>query len=149
MRSPNVGLLSFDMPHLSSMAIFARNPISSSLSSMGRKVLLRPDDNPKAALLEGESSFEVPKGFLAVYVGEHMKRYVMPTEYLCRPAFKELMERAAEVFGYEHEGGLRIPCDEEAFEETLKVMEQMRKDVKQEKKERKKKKERSVSMKLY
>ena len=99
------------------------------------------DDHPKAALLEAEPA--VPKGFLAVYVGEGMRRFVIPTTYLCMPAFRELMESAAEMFGYEHEGGLRIPCEEEDFKVTLHALEREKKEnekKKQEKKESRRKK---------
>lgn len=61
----------------------------------------------------------VPKGFLAVYVGPDQRRYVIPTSYLSLPEFEVLMERAAEEFDFQHDGGLRIPCDEEDFEEVL------------------------------
>uniref|UniRef100_A0A5B7C2W3 Putative SAUR-like auxin-responsive protein family n=1 Tax=Davidia involucrata TaxID=16924 RepID=A0A5B7C2W3_DAVIN len=62
---------------------------------------------------------QVPRGFLAVYVGPELRRFVIPTRYLSMPDFKVLMERVAEEFGYEQEGGLRIPCEEEDFQDVL------------------------------
>ncbi|XP_059639098.1 auxin-responsive protein SAUR71-like [Cornus florida] len=62
---------------------------------------------------------QVPKGSLAVYVGPELRRFVIPATYLSMPDFQELMEKVAEEFGYEQEGGLRIPCEEEDFEEIL------------------------------
>ncbi|KAF3681934.1 Auxin-induced protein 15A [Capsicum annuum] len=60
----------------------------------------------------------VPKGHLAVYVGEtdKKKRYVVPIAYLNHTSFQELLKKAEEEFGFQHPmGGLTIPCNEEAF----------------------------------
>ncbi|CAH8344999.1 unnamed protein product [Eruca vesicaria subsp. sativa] len=63
------------------------------------------------------SSLDVPKGYLAVYVGERkMKRFVVPITYLNEPSFQDLLRRAEEEYGFDHPmGGLTIPCSEEAF----------------------------------
>ncbi|KAJ8767209.1 hypothetical protein K2173_013606 [Erythroxylum novogranatense] len=60
---------------------------------------------------------DVPKGFLAVFVGEtEKKRFVVPVSYLNHPAFQDLLRRAEEEFGFDHPvGGLTIPCSEEIF----------------------------------
>ncbi|XP_019087231.1 PREDICTED: auxin-induced protein 15A-like [Camelina sativa] len=61
----------------------------------------------------------VPKGHVAVYVGEEMenkKRFVVPISYLNHPSFQGLLSRAEEEFGFNHPiGGLTIPCREETF----------------------------------
>ena len=64
---------------------------------------------------------EVPRGYLAVYVGESQKkRFVIPIVYLNRPSFQELLNQAEEEFGYNHPmGGLTIPCREDAFLELI------------------------------
>ncbi|RDX77193.1 hypothetical protein CR513_42720, partial [Mucuna pruriens] len=60
---------------------------------------------------------EVPKGYLAVYVGERMKRFVIPISYLVHPSFQDLLSQAEEEFGYDHPmGGLTIPCSEDVFQ---------------------------------
>ncbi|KFK30478.1 hypothetical protein AALP_AA7G266000 [Arabis alpina] len=63
------------------------------------------------------SSLDVPKGYLAVYVGERkMKRFVVPITYLNQPSFQDLLRKAEEEFGFVHPmGGLTIPCSEEIF----------------------------------
>jgi SAUR family protein len=59
---------------------------------------------------------DVPKGYLSVYVGEEMKRFVIPISYLKKSSFQELLNQAEEQFGYDHPtGGLTIPCREEVF----------------------------------
>ncbi|KAI9128167.1 hypothetical protein K1719_001160 [Acacia pycnantha] len=63
---------------------------------------------------------DVPKGCLAVYVGERLKRFVIPISYLNQPSFQELLSQAEEEFGYDHPmGGLTIPCPEESFENII------------------------------
>ncbi|KAK7258006.1 hypothetical protein RIF29_32382 [Crotalaria pallida] len=59
---------------------------------------------------------DVPKGYVAVYVGESMKRYVIPISYLNQSSFQDLLRQAEEEFGYDHPmGGLTIPCGEDVF----------------------------------
>jgi SAUR family protein len=62
-------------------------------------------------------SKSVPKGHIAVYVGEYQKkRFVVPISYLNEPAFQALLSKAEEEFGFNHPmGGLTIPCREEIF----------------------------------
>ncbi|XP_027354816.1 uncharacterized protein LOC113864840 [Abrus precatorius] len=71
----------------------------------------------RASLTKAASkAVEVPKGYLAVYVGEKMKRFVIPISYLNQPLFQELLSQVEEEFGYDHPmGGLTIPCIEETF----------------------------------
>ena len=62
-------------------------------------------------------SVEVRKGYVAVYVGEEQKRFVIPISYLNQPSFQDLLSQAEEEFGYDHPmGGLTIPCTEEVFQ---------------------------------
>ncbi|KAI9123482.1 hypothetical protein K1719_004782 [Acacia pycnantha] len=59
---------------------------------------------------------QVPKGYLAVYVGEQFKRFVIPMSYLNQPSFQDLLDKAEEEFGYNHPiGGLTIPCTEDVL----------------------------------
>ena len=73
----------------------------------------------RASFAENQASskaVEVPKGYLAVYVGERMKRFVIPISYLTQSSFQDLLSRAEEEFGYDHPmGGLTIPCQEDVF----------------------------------
>ncbi|KAL5713496.1 hypothetical protein ACHQM5_015565 [Ranunculus cassubicifolius] len=59
----------------------------------------------------------VPKGHIAVYVGEiQKKRFVVPLSYLNHSSFQDLLNQAEEEYGFSHPmGGLTIPCDEDIF----------------------------------
>ncbi|KAL2254820.1 auxin-induced protein 15A-like [Sesamum indicum] len=61
----------------------------------------------------------VPKGHLAVYVGENaskINRFVVPISYLKHPLFQDLLRSSEEEYGFDHPmGGLTIPCTENAF----------------------------------
>ncbi|GAB2219846.1 hypothetical protein Drorol1_Dr00007483 [Drosera rotundifolia] len=60
----------------------------------------------------------VPKGHVAVYVGEaeKKKRYVVPLRVLSYPGFQDLLKHAEEEFEFCYPtGGLTIPCKEEKF----------------------------------
>ncbi|KAK7320760.1 hypothetical protein VNO77_30531 [Canavalia gladiata] len=72
---------------------------------------------------EGASSNVVPKGYLAVCVGEELKRFIIPTEYLGHEAFQILLREAEEEFGFQQTGVLRIPCEVSVFESVLKMVE--------------------------
>ena len=65
----------------------------------------------------------VPKGYLAVYVGEKMKRFIIPIAHLNQPSFQNLLIKAEEEFGYDHPmGGLTIPCREDVFLDIISVL---------------------------
>ena len=73
---------------------------------------------------DASSNNVVPKGYLAVCVGEELKRFVIPTEYLGHHAFHILLREAEEEFGFQQTGVLRIPCDVCVFENILKMVEE-------------------------
>ncbi|XP_022976022.1 auxin-responsive protein SAUR72-like [Cucurbita maxima] len=66
----------------------------------------------------------VPKGYLAVSVGEEQKRFVIPTQYLGHPAFEILLREAEEEFGFQQTGVLRLPCEVTVFENVVKLVEE-------------------------
>ncbi|KAM3743309.1 hypothetical protein ACB098_07G134800 [Castanea mollissima] len=63
------------------------------------------------------TSINVPKGYIAIYVGEsERRRFVIPISFLHQPSFQELLSKAEEEFGFDHPmGGLTIPCSEDIF----------------------------------
>ncbi|XP_047168601.1 auxin-induced protein 15A-like [Vigna umbellata] len=67
--------------------------------------------------LFANQALDVPKGYLAVYVGEgEKKRFVIPVSVLNQPSFQKLLSIAEEEFGFDHPmGGLTIPCTQDIF----------------------------------
>ncbi|KAL3515080.1 hypothetical protein ACH5RR_021982 [Cinchona calisaya] len=63
------------------------------------------------------NTIEVPKGFLAVYVGEFQKkRYLIPVSFVNKPQFQQLLHLSEAEFGFRHPmGGLTIHCREDTF----------------------------------
>ncbi|XP_047967372.1 auxin-responsive protein SAUR50-like [Salvia hispanica] len=74
-------------------------------SSLGKKQQHGYDHDP----------VDVPKGHFAVYVGENRSRYIVPISFLSHPDFQCLLRRAEEEFGFDHEMGLTLPCEEVFF----------------------------------
>ncbi|KAK6946376.1 Small auxin-up RNA [Dillenia turbinata] len=70
---------------------------------------------------------DVPKGHLAVYVGEgHKKRFVIPISHLNHPLFQDLLHWAEEEYGFDHPmGGLTIPCSENYFISLISMLMKM------------------------
>ncbi|KAG2397969.1 hypothetical protein LR48_Vigan08g181200 [Vigna angularis] len=77
----------------------------------------------RRARQEVSKGTEVPKGYLAVYVGEKKKRFVIPIGCLNQPSFQDLLSKAVEEYGYHHPmGGLTIPCKEDVFLNIMSVL---------------------------
>jgi len=95
--------------------------------SLARRMrLLRRRGGGAERLLEDAAEATTPKGQVAVYVGgaepggESM-RYVVPVVYFNHPLFGELLREAEEEFGFEHPGGITIPCAASRFERAAAV----------------------------
>ncbi|CAO2840430.1 unnamed protein product [Amaranthus hypochondriacus] len=78
-----------------------------------------PIHEPSNRRRRNSHSEKIPRGYLPVYVGPDEKRFIIPMAYLSMPDFGDLMETVAEEFGFEHQGALKIPCDEDDFQEIL------------------------------
>ncbi|XWS62701.1 hypothetical protein CRYUN_Cryun06bG0033700 [Craigia yunnanensis] len=81
-------------------------------SSLGKKHGYHADDLP----------LDVPKGHFAVYVGENRSRYIVPISFLSHPEFQCLLRRAEEEFGFDHDMGLTIPCEEVVFRSLTSML---------------------------
>ena len=85
-------------------------------------------DSDEESCQSPEPPPDVPKGYLAVYVGPELRRFIIPTSYLSHSLFKVLLEKTAEEFGFEQSGALTIPCEIETFKYLLTCMENHHKD---------------------
>uniref|UniRef100_A0A3Q7ETP7 Uncharacterized protein n=1 Tax=Solanum lycopersicum TaxID=4081 RepID=A0A3Q7ETP7_SOLLC len=64
---------------------------------------------------EDHLPIDVPKGHFAVYVGENRSRYIVPISFLTHPEFQCLLRQSEEEFGFDHDMGITIPCEEVVF----------------------------------
>ncbi|XP_022986730.1 auxin-responsive protein SAUR23-like [Cucurbita maxima] len=80
-------------------------------------ILLSAKQILKIQSLSARNQSDVPRGHIAVYVGEiQRKRFVVPISYLKHPSFVDLLNRLEEEFGFHHPmGGLTIPYREDTF----------------------------------
>ncbi|CAN6339089.1 unnamed protein product [Urochloa humidicola] len=71
----------------------------------------------------GAKNATTPEGHVPVYVGggggEAPERFVVRAELLGAPAMAELLGRAAQEYGYRHQGPIRIPCPVAVFRRAL------------------------------
>ncbi|XP_022752165.1 auxin-responsive protein SAUR50-like [Durio zibethinus] len=58
---------------------------------------------------------DVHKAHFVVYVEENRSRCIIPISSLAHPEFRSLLQRAEEEFGFNHDMGLTIPCEEVVF----------------------------------
>ncbi|KAK9667214.1 hypothetical protein RND81_14G240200 [Saponaria officinalis] len=65
---------------------------------------------------------DVPPGHVAVVVSETARRFVVRTKHLHHPLFRNLLKKAEEVFGFDIDGPICLPCDESVFEDVLRVV---------------------------
>ncbi|XP_059314309.1 protein SMALL AUXIN UP-REGULATED RNA 12-like [Lycium ferocissimum] len=65
---------------------------------------------------------DVPKGHFAVYVGENRTRYIVPISFLTHPEFQCLLHCADEEFGFDHDMGITIPCEEVVFRSLTSIL---------------------------
>ncbi|KAI3892829.1 hypothetical protein MKW92_036906 [Papaver armeniacum] len=66
----------------------------------------------------------VPRGCVAVLVGQKQKRFVIPITYLNHPKFMNLLKEAEEVYGFRHKGNITLPCDVDKFVIVRGLIEQ-------------------------
>ncbi|KAI5013965.1 hypothetical protein ZWY2020_055355 [Hordeum vulgare] len=92
--------------------------------SLARLLSLGRTDRRQRTLGVGEA-VKTPKGQVAVYVGGggpgEPLRYVVPVVYFNHPMFGELLREAEEAFGFQHPGGITIPCAAAKFERAAAV----------------------------
>ncbi|KAK7339378.1 hypothetical protein VNO77_20041 [Canavalia gladiata] len=102
----------------------ARRPIAKLLTwgrrlTAGAKSFLTVGSGSGYAQLGSEPDSSVPKGHLAVYVGQkdgELHRVLVPVIYFNHPLFGELLKEAEKEFGFNHPGGITIPCRFTEFE---------------------------------
>ncbi|CAI0438304.1 unnamed protein product [Linum tenue] len=92
-----------------------RKPNKLAQAKVLRQILKRCSSLGKNNNNNNSDHDDVPKGHFAVYVGEKRSRYIVPISFLTHPEFQFLLRRAEEEFGFDHDMGLTIPCEEVVF----------------------------------
>ncbi|MBA0794997.1 hypothetical protein Gohar_019277 [Gossypium harknessii] len=104
--------------------IRTRNPLSGLCSFLRRGRIKGVSSSDPGYIQLGEQEVkrvEVPKGHLAVYVGESesdTRRVVVPVIYFNHPLFGELLKEAERVYGFNQSGGITLPCGISEFEKV-------------------------------
>ncbi|XP_006853029.2 auxin-responsive protein SAUR71 [Amborella trichopoda] len=73
---------------------------------------------------EPKSSRKVMEMCVPVLVGEEMESFAVSANVFNHPVFSELLKRSAQVYGYDHVGVLRIPCNVGVFRQIMEVLEE-------------------------
>ncbi|KAI3444712.1 hypothetical protein Pfo_001377 [Paulownia fortunei] len=66
-----------------------------------------------------EKHAPIPKGHMAVYVGQKdgdFQRILVPVVYFNHPLFGDLLKESEKEYGFNHPGGITIPCRISEFE---------------------------------
>ncbi|KAK1262042.1 hypothetical protein QJS04_geneDACA001094 [Acorus gramineus] len=106
------------LPSFASMALRKSNKLNQ--TTMLKHILKRCSSLGKKQGYGG--GVDVPKGHFAVYVGENRSRYIVPISFLSHPEFQSLLRRAEEEFGFDHDMGLTIPCEEVVFRSLTSML---------------------------
>ena len=72
--------------------------------------------------VEAEGSLRAPKGHFVVYVGTKMIRYIVPTYFLKSPIFQQLLENAADEYGFDCHHKIVLPCDVFTFNNLISTL---------------------------
>ncbi|KAL7141934.1 hypothetical protein ABFS83_08G088300 [Erythranthe nasuta] len=64
--------------------------------------------------MEERKKMKLKKGWVVVQVGLS-ERFYIPISYLYNPFFQKLLEKASEIYGYQINGPLMLPCFVEEF----------------------------------
>lgn len=65
-----------------------------------------------------------PRGHFVVYVGNEMRRFVVPTSFLKSPLFREQLDKAAEEYGFDNNSSrIALPCDVLTFTQLISILQ--------------------------
>ncbi|XP_073024783.1 auxin-responsive protein SAUR36-like [Primulina eburnea] len=76
-----------------------------------------------------EKPVQVPKGHIAVYVGQQdgdSQRMLVPVVFINHPLFVDLLKESEREYGFDHQGGITIPCRISEFESVQTQIQAVR-----------------------
>ncbi|KAL0332625.1 UNVERIFIED_CONTAM: hypothetical protein Scaly_2164000 [Sesamum calycinum] len=73
--------------------------------------------------MQGGKKLKLKKGWVAVQVGLpkndpdfcSLQRFSIPISYLYNPLFQRLLDKACELYGYQADGPVMLPCSVDDF----------------------------------
>ncbi|PWA84963.1 SAUR-like auxin-responsive protein family [Artemisia annua] len=108
--------LHLDRPNYTSKAMSKLCGFARSLTKSAKDICYGKSRSSYIRLGDHKKEVEknvVPKGHLAVYVGEKeddARRVLVPVIYFNHPLFGDLLREAEKVYGFNHDGGIHVPC---------------------------------------
>lgn len=92
-----------------------------------QKILLHPKNQGSRSMMFGSGQERVRKdvkeGYFAMIAADddEERRFIVPLAYLNRPSFQRLLEKAADEYGFNHDGALMVPCRPSELEWMLVI----------------------------
>ncbi|CAA7399637.1 unnamed protein product [Spirodela intermedia] len=102
------------------MALRKANKLSQ--TAMLKQIVRRCSSLGRTGEQEEGLPLDVPKGHFAVYVGENRSRHIVPISFLTHPGFQSLLRSAEEEFGFDHDMGITLPCEEVVFRSLTSLL---------------------------
>ncbi|GAU25677.1 hypothetical protein TSUD_266040 [Trifolium subterraneum] len=107
--------------HLKKLLTWGRKLTTKAKSLCTKKGSVGSGYSPVRTDPVNENRPPVPKGHLAVYVGQkdgEFRRVLVPVVYFNHPLFSELLKETEKEYGFCHQGGITIPCRVTEFEQV-------------------------------
>ncbi|KAI7751876.1 hypothetical protein M8C21_002603 [Ambrosia artemisiifolia] len=117
-RQKDSGDIRLTRPKIAARAMLKLSGFARSLTKSAKEICFRKWNSSYIRLGDGEKNI-VPKGHLAIYVGEkecNAHRVLVPVIYFNHPLFGDLLREAEKVYGFNYDGGIHVPCRISEFE---------------------------------
>ncbi|MFS8032453.1 putative small auxin-up RNA [Helianthus anomalus] len=112
--------LRLNKPNYPARAMSKLRGFACSLKKSAKDICLRKSSSYiRLGTKEKNKNPVVPKGHLAVYVGEKehdARRVLVPVIYFNHPLFGDLLRETEKVYGFNYDGGIHVPCRISEFE---------------------------------
>ncbi|KAH7578348.1 hypothetical protein ACOSP7_000411 [Xanthoceras sorbifolium] len=108
--------------------MFSTRPVRRNISKLMKKFSASGSNNKSYKKLvnideKDSEKLRVPRGCVAMYVGEERKRYQVPVNYLSLPKFQQLIESSlhGDAFDVKVDGPITLACPTQTFDQLLKI----------------------------
>ncbi|KAL8200842.1 hypothetical protein R6Q57_012181 [Mikania cordata] len=117
-KQKDSGYITLNRPDYIARAMSKLHGFAQSLKKSAKEICLQSSGS-RYIRLGGKEKNPVPKGHLAVYVGEKeddAHRVLVPVIYFNHPLFGDLLKETEKVYGFDYDGGIHVPCRISEFE---------------------------------